>query len=144
MIRLGVRVTSVTFGWRSRPQIRFNWDELDRFATDPQAFRAVAVHEMAHVRNRDNAPTYLVFANMAASPHPLAWLVENRPALLQAISCGAVFMGANTYIGNAPNFMVKSIAEEAGVKMPSFFGYLLYSGMVLIPLFVVVTILFFR
>ena len=57
-------------------------------------------------------------------------------AILAAISVGAVAMGANTYIGNAPNFMVKSIAEEAGVRMPSFFGYMLYSGAVLIPLFV--------
>ena len=64
-------------------------------------------------------------------------------AILAAISVGAVAMGANTYIGNAPNFMVKSIAEEAGVKMPSFFGYMLYSGAILIPLFVLVTLLFF-
>jgi Na+/H+ antiporter NhaD/arsenite permease-like protein len=64
--------------------------------------------------------------------------------LLAAISCGAVFMGANTYIGNGPNFMVKAIAEENGVKMPSFFGYMLYSGGVLIPIFIVVTFLFFR
>ena len=52
-------------------------------------------------------------------------------------------MGANTYIGNAPNFMVKSIAEEAGIRMPSFFGYMLYSGLVLVPLFVCITFLFF-
>ena len=64
-------------------------------------------------------------------------------ALLAAISCGAVFMGANTYIGNGPNFMVKAIAEENGVKMPSFFGYMAYSGAVLMPLFVAVTLLFF-
>ena len=64
-------------------------------------------------------------------------------ALLAAISCGAVFMGANTYIGNGPNFMVKAIAEENGVNMPSFFGYMAYSGMILIPLFVVVTVVFF-
>src|SRR5205085_4501497 len=64
--------------------------------------------------------------------------------LLAAISCGAVFMGANTYIGNGPNFMVKAIAEENGVKMPSFFGYMAYSGLVLIPIFVVVTFAFFR
>jgi len=61
-----------------------------------------------------------------------------------AISVGAVAMGATTYIGNAPNFMVKAIAEEAGVKMPSFFGYMAYSGVVLIPLFVLVTFVFFR
>ena len=64
--------------------------------------------------------------------------------ILAAISVGAVAMGANTYIGNAPNFMVKAIAEEAGVKMPSFFGYMLYSGAILLPLFVVVTLVFFR
>ena len=64
---------------------------------------------------------------------------------MQAISCGAVFMGANTYIGNAPNFMVKSIAEEAGIEMPSFFGYMFkYSVPVLIPLFLLVTLIFFR
>ena len=66
-----------------------------------------------------------------------------RADLLAAISLSSVFMGANTYIGNGPNFMVKSIAETRGVKMPSFFGYMLYSGAVLIPLFVVVTLLFF-
>jgi Na+/H+ antiporter NhaD/arsenite permease-like protein len=64
--------------------------------------------------------------------------------ILAAISVGAVAMGANTYIGNAPNFMVKSIADEAGIKMPGFFGYMAYSGAVLLPLFVLVTLLFFR
>jgi len=64
--------------------------------------------------------------------------------LLVAISTGAVLMGANTYIGNGPNFMVKAIAEKSGVKMPGFFKYMLYSGMVLIPLFLAVTLLFFR
>jgi Na+/H+ antiporter NhaD/arsenite permease-like protein len=63
--------------------------------------------------------------------------------LLAAISCGAVFMGANTYIGNGPNFMVKSIAEEQGVKMPSFFGYCAYSLAVLIPLFLLMSWIFF-
>ena len=65
-------------------------------------------------------------------------------ALLVAISLGAVFMGANTYIGNGPNFMVRSIAEERGVRMPSFGGYMLYSGAVLLPVFVVVTLVLFR
>jgi Na+/H+ antiporter NhaD/arsenite permease-like protein len=65
-------------------------------------------------------------------------------ALLAAVSCGSVMMGANTYIGNGPNFMVKAIAEESGVKMPSFFGYMAYSTAVLIPLFGLVTLLFFR
>ncbi len=64
--------------------------------------------------------------------------------MLVAISLGAVFMGANSYIGNGPNFMVRSIAEERGVRMPSFGGYMLYSGAVLIPLFIVVTLIFFR
>ena len=68
----------------------------------------------------------------------------DAPRLLAAISCGAVFMGANTYIGNGPNFMVKAIAEENGVKMPSFFGYMVYSGLILIPIFVAVTAIFFR
>jgi Na+/H+ antiporter NhaD/arsenite permease-like protein len=62
---------------------------------------------------------------------------------LAAISAGAVFMGANSYIGNAPNFMVKSICEERGIRMPSFFGYLLWSGGILLPLFVFLTWLFF-
>ena len=66
-----------------------------------------------------------------------------RQDLLAAISLGAVFMGANTYIGNGPNFMVKLIAEQRRVKMPSFFGYMLYSGGVLIPLFALVSIVFF-
>src|SRR5207248_2499055 len=103
----------------------------------------------------DNAPTYLTFAATAAglsniSADGESYLAQflakggNNVALLAAISCGAVFMGANTYIGNGPNFMVKAIAEENGVKMPSFFGYMLYSGLILIPIFVVVTVVFFR
>jgi len=91
----------------------------------------------------DNAPTYLVFATLAASPQPLDWLAAHKPLLLQAISCGAVFMGANTYIGNGPNFMVKALAEQAGYRMPSFFGYMLYSAGILVPLFVLITLLFF-
>jgi Na+/H+ antiporter NhaD/arsenite permease-like protein len=63
--------------------------------------------------------------------------------LLAAISCGAVFMGANTYIGNGPNFMVKAIAEHGGVRMPSFFGYMAYSIGILIPIFIAVTLIFF-
>ena len=62
---------------------------------------------------------------------------------LLAISCGAVFMGANTYIGNAPNFMVKAIAEENGVKMPSFFGYMAWSICILVPVFILVTYFYF-
>ncbi len=107
----------------------------------------------------DNAPTYLTFFNTAlgsmgvpesavpgllgyGAPEALSAEFVHR---LQAISAGAVFMGANTYIGNAPNFMVKAIAEEAGIPMPSFFGYMVkYSVPILIPCFVVVTFLFFR
>ena len=63
--------------------------------------------------------------------------------MLEAISCGAVFMGANTYIGNAPNFMVKSIADENGIRMPSFFGYLIWSLGILVPVFIVDTLVFF-
>ena len=99
----------------------------------------------------DNAPTYLTFAAMASGI--VGTTAENLGALLQtplgtsllrAISCGSVFMGANTYIGNGPNFMVKSIAEHAGVKMPSFGGYMVYSGTILIPIFLAVTVVFFR
>jgi Na+/H+ antiporter NhaD/arsenite permease-like protein len=89
----------------------------------------------------DNAPTYLVFFN-AAGGHAQT-LMSQIPQTLAAISCGAVFMGANTYIGNAPNFMVRSIAEERGVRMPSFFGYMAWSGGVLIPLFILETFIFF-
>ena len=90
----------------------------------------------------DNAPTYLVFFNTAGGD-PQA-LMSTYASTLAAISAGAVFMGANSYIGNAPNMMVKAIAEDRGVKMPSFFGYMLWSGTILIPLFVAVTFLFFR
>jgi len=91
----------------------------------------------------DNAPTYLTFLALARSLHLPADVVGVPDALLTAISLGAVFMGANTYIGNGPNFMVRSIAEERGVTMPSFGGYMMYSGAVLIPVFVVVTLVFF-
>jgi Na+/H+ antiporter NhaD/arsenite permease-like protein len=91
----------------------------------------------------DNAPTYLTFLALGQGLRLGDDVVGVPHAILAAISVGAVAMGANTYIGNAPNFMVKSIAEEAGVRMPSFFGYMLYSGLVLIPLFVGITILFF-
>lgn len=89
----------------------------------------------------DNAPTYLVFFNTAGGD--AAHLMTDMADTLIAISAGAVFMGANTYIGNAPNFMVRSIAEEQGVDMPSFFGYMLWSGAVLIPCFILLTFLFF-
>jgi Na+/H+ antiporter NhaD/arsenite permease-like protein len=70
-------------------------------------------------------------------------LIAEHPVVLQAISAGAVFMGANTYIGNAPNFMVRAIAEEDGLKMPSFFGYMAWSAVILIPLFILTTLVFF-
>ena len=99
----------------------------------------------------DNAPTYVVFFETAdslthaAGPGILQLLSGHfiREDLLIAISLGAVFMGANTYIGNGPNFMVKSVAEERGVAMPGFFGYMLYSVVVLVPLFLLVTLVFF-
>jgi Na+/H+ antiporter NhaD/arsenite permease-like protein len=98
----------------------------------------------------DNAPTYVVFFETAASmtrddaPGVLRLMDGTTilPAMLIAISLGAVFMGANSYIGNGPNFMVKSIAEQSGVKMPSFFGYMAYSVGILIPLFLVVMLIF--
>ncbi len=90
----------------------------------------------------DNAPTYVIFFETAGGN--AADLMTRYSDTLVAISCGAVFMGANTYIGNAPNFMVKSVAEEQGVPMPSFFGFLLkYTIPILIPVFYVLTILFF-
>jgi Na+/H+ antiporter NhaD/arsenite permease-like protein len=91
----------------------------------------------------DNAPTYMTFLALAQGLGLAREVVGVPASLLAAISVGSVAMGANTYIGNAPNFMVKAIAEEAGVKMPSFLGYMLYSGAVLIPLFVVATFVFF-
>jgi len=106
----------------------------------------------------DNAPTYLTYASAASglfqtSGDHLDQLIGATAVVhgvtlhgadfLKAISCGAVFMGANTYIGNGPNFMVKSIADEAGYKMPTFFGYMLYSGLILIPLFLLITLIFF-
>lgn len=90
----------------------------------------------------DNAPTYLVFFNTAGGDP--AVLMTTLAPTLAAISAGAVFMGANTYIGNAPNLMVKSIAEDRGVKMPSFFGYMLWSGAILLPLFFIMTLIWFR
>ncbi|WP_246116733.1 sodium:proton antiporter [Denitrobaculum tricleocarpae] len=89
----------------------------------------------------DNAPTYLVFFNTAGGD--AVNLMGPRADTLLAISAGAVFMGANTYIGNAPNFMVRAIAEERGVAMPSFFGYMAWSCVILMPIFVVVSFVFF-
>jgi Na+/H+ antiporter NhaD/arsenite permease-like protein len=90
----------------------------------------------------DNAPTYLVFFNLAGGD--AVHLQGPMAETLAAISAGAVFMGANSYIGNAPNFMVKAIAEERRVKMPSFFGYMAWSIGILIPIFLVLTWLYFR
>lgn len=101
----------------------------------------------------DNAPTYLTFLSSSLGKfypgiperEALSSLIEERPEFLLAISCGAVFFGAVTYIGNAPNFMVRSIAEERGIGMPSFFGFLLkYSLPLLFPIFGLITIIFFR
>jgi Na+/H+ antiporter NhaD/arsenite permease-like protein len=89
----------------------------------------------------DNAPTYLVFFNTAGGDP--ATLMTTFAGTLAAISCGSVFMGANSYIGNAPNMMVKAIAEERGIRMPSFFGYMAWSGAVLVPLFILMTFIFF-
>jgi Na+/H+ antiporter NhaD/arsenite permease-like protein len=89
----------------------------------------------------DNAPTYLVFFNTAGGNADQ--LMGPLASTLLAISAGAVFMGANTYIGNAPNFMVRAIAEEGGVRMPSFFGYMAWSCGILVPLFLLVTLVFF-
>jgi Na+/H+ antiporter NhaD/arsenite permease-like protein len=97
----------------------------------------------------DNAPTYLVFADVAraitpqdAAGIPFSGGVVDE-GLLTAVSCGAVFMGANTYIGNGPNLMVAAIAREDGVPMPSFFGYMLWSGAILLPVFAAITWIMF-
>ncbi|MCV3206429.1 sodium:proton antiporter [Mesorhizobium sp. YC-39] len=89
----------------------------------------------------DNAPTYLVFFELAGGDPQ--YLMTEFASTLAAISAGAVFMGANTYIGNAPNFMVYAIARHRGVKMPGFFGYMAWSGLVLIPTFLIAGFLFF-
>jgi Na+/H+ antiporter NhaD/arsenite permease-like protein len=95
----------------------------------------------------DNVPTYLVFFELAGgNAQELMGYVPGKEYLattLMAISTGAVYMGANTYVGNAPNFMVYAIAKDMGVKMPSFLGYMLWSGAVLIPIFILCTFVFF-
>ena len=97
----------------------------------------------------DNDPTYLVFFEAAGIQSTIKEFgmvaitsSEIFNTKLLAISIGAVFMGANTYIGNAPNFMVKSIAEENGVKMPSFFGYMIWSLLILVPCFIIINLIF--
>jgi len=92
----------------------------------------------------DNTPTYLAFFSMAQGLGLNGPMMGIPTLMLKAISAGAVFMGANSYIGNGPNFMVKVIAEEYKLKMPSFFGYMAYSCAILVPLFIVVTLIFFR
>lgn len=95
----------------------------------------------------DNTPTYLVFLTTAGTLGFTQGIVTSLGTVpvkvLSAISCGAVFMGANTYIGNAPNFMVKSISDENGVNMPSFFGYMLWSLVFLVPVFIIDMLVFF-
>lgn len=95
----------------------------------------------------DNTPTYLVFLTTAGTLGFTSGIVTTVGTIsiriLMAISCGAVFMGANTYIGNAPNFMVKSISDENGIRMPSFFGYMGWSLAILVPVFIVDTLVFF-
>ncbi|MBW7858682.1 MAG: sodium:proton antiporter [Leptonema sp. (in: Bacteria)] len=90
----------------------------------------------------DNAPTYLVFLTTAQGSMSISEFIDTKALYLAAISLGSVLMGANTYIGNAPNFMVKSIAEQSGIKMPSFGGYMLYSFGILMPIFIVVALIF--
>lgn len=96
----------------------------------------------------DNTPTYLVFLTVAGTLGATSGIATTvgtvATTMLMAVSCGAVFMGANTYIGNAPNFMVKSIAEENEVKMPSFFGYMAWSLSCLIPVFFIDMLVFFN
>lgn len=95
----------------------------------------------------DNTPTYLVFLTTAGTLGYTSGIVTTVGTIsikvLTAISCGAVFMGANTYIGNAPNFMVKSISDENGIRMPSFFGYMAWSLAILVPVFILDTLVFF-
>ena len=127
--------------------LRANGNNLEQYLSSPMRF-FWATGTLSSCL--DNAPTYVVFFETATTMTPAnAQNVVQLPggaALLQpvlvAISLGAVFMGAMTYIGNGPNFMVKSIAEQSGVKMPSFFGYMVYSVVILVPIFVVVTLLF--
>ncbi len=90
----------------------------------------------------DNAPTYLTFFSLAEGLNFGSGVTGIPENILIAVSAGAVFMGANSYIGNGPNFMVKSICEESGIKIPSFFGYMVYSSLILIPVFILLTTVF--
>ena len=95
----------------------------------------------------DNTPTYLVFLTTACTMGAASGIVTSlgtvSTQMLTAISCGAVFMGANSYIGNAPNFMVKAISDENGIRKPTFFGYLIRSAVFLLPVFLLDSLLFF-
>ena len=95
----------------------------------------------------DNTPTYVTFLalaqGLAASTNLPQEIIGIPTRILSAISLGSVFMGAMTYIGNGPNFMVKSICQHHGVKMPSFFGYMRWSLLILMPLFLIITLIFF-
>jgi Na+/H+ antiporter NhaD/arsenite permease-like protein len=127
--------------------LRAGGDKLEPLLSSPMRFYWATGTLSAFL---DNAPTYVVFFETASTMTPegasgvvpLAGGGAILEPLLVAISLGAVFMGAMSYIGNGPNFMVKSIAEQAGIRMPSFFGFMIYSVGILIPLFVVVTIIF--
>ncbi len=92
----------------------------------------------------DNAPTYLVFFTTAQGTATVSEFIHSKPLILAGISLGSVFMGAMTYIGNAPNFMVRSIVEHSGIKMPSFGGYMIYSIFILQPVFFLMALIFLR
>ena len=92
----------------------------------------------------DNAPTYLVFLSIAQGLGLGGGIIGVPAKLLAAVSAGAVMMGANTYIGNGPNFMIKAIAEHRGIRMPSFFGFILMAMAALLPLYIAITLIFFR
>lgn len=164
-VRIGIAVLSLLLTPRSvREANDFNWEAIIEvavlfigiFITMVPALELLKAQQLGISRPweyfwatgilssfLDNAPTYLAFATMAAGTAPLASLTVSQPLILEAISVGAVFMGANTYIGNGPNFMVKAISDGMGYRTPSFFGYMAYSGMILVPIFVLITFFFF-
>ena len=129
-----------------QPALMLLESSTDRILVSPSRTRCSGRPELLS-SFLDNTPTYLVFLTTAGTlgfTNGIATTLGTVPVkLLSAISCGAVFMGANTYIGNAPNFMVKSIADENGIRMPSFFGYLIWSFGILVPVFIVDTLVFF-
>lgn len=170
IILLAAALSMFTSSKESREYNRFNWGPIKEVATLFIGIFLTMIPAMAILAAKganlgldsphqffwatgalssflDNAPTYLVFLTTAGALGETTGVVTAlgtvHTHLLMAISAGAVFMGANTYIGNAPNFMVKSIAEENHVKMPSFFGYMGWSLVFLIPLFIINTFLFF-